>query len=57
VISRDDTEPDIFHVYEKYTGRKAFEEHIASKEFQDFASAGVLAKPPGPKMLTPLEPL
>lgn len=57
VISRDDINPDTFHVYEKYTGREAFEKHIASQEFKDFAASGLLAKPPAPKALKPLRPL
>jgi quinol monooxygenase YgiN len=45
VISRDNDERDTFHVFERYTGRKAFEEHIASQgvsgsyEFGDFSRA------------------
>lgn len=57
VISRDDLDPDHFHVFERYTGREAFEKHIAAQEFVDFADSGVLAKPPAPKMLKPLKPL
>ncbi|KAJ5465322.1 uncharacterized protein N7458_001008 [Penicillium daleae] len=57
VISRDDVNPDIFHVFEKYSGREAFEQHIASQEFKDFAASGLLAKPPAPKALKPLRPL
>ncbi|KAK5224287.1 hypothetical protein LTR47_009898 [Exophiala xenobiotica] len=56
VISQDDQNPDWFHVYERYTGREAFEQHIASREFVDFAESGLIASPPGPKMLKPLKP-
>jgi quinol monooxygenase YgiN len=57
VVSRDNDERDTFHVFERYTGRKAFEEHIASQEFQDLTNSGTLAEPPRPKMLKPLQPL
>ncbi|KIV90669.1 hypothetical protein PV10_05301 [Exophiala mesophila] len=57
VISRDDVDRDHFHVFERYTGREAFEKHIAAQEFVDFADSGVLAKPPTPKMLKPLKAL
>lgn len=57
VISRDPEATDLFHVYEKYTGREAFEAHIAAKEFKDFVDSGLLAVPPTPKMLKPLKPL
>ncbi|RFU30299.1 hypothetical protein B7463_g6044, partial [Scytalidium lignicola] len=57
VISRDPESTDTFHVYEKYTGRVAFEKHIGAKEFIDFAESGLLAEQPRPKMLKPLPPL
>ncbi|KAH8691880.1 hypothetical protein BGW36DRAFT_431123 [Talaromyces proteolyticus] len=57
VIARDVENTDIFHVYEKYTGREAFEKHITGQEFKDFAAAGLLARPPAPKALKPLQPL
>jgi quinol monooxygenase YgiN len=57
VIARDSVATDLFHVYEKYTGRAAFETHIAAKEFKDFVEAGLLAVPPAPKMLKALNPL
>ncbi|OQV10227.1 hypothetical protein CLAIMM_14255 [Cladophialophora immunda] len=56
-ISRDDENPNHFHVFERYTGRKAFEEHVAAQEFVDFANSGALAQPPKPKFLHALKPL
>ncbi|OAP57674.1 hypothetical protein AYL99_08412 [Fonsecaea erecta] len=56
-IARDDENPNHFHVFERYTGRKAFEEHIAAQEFVDFTNSGALAQPPKPKMLHALKPL
>jgi quinol monooxygenase YgiN len=57
VISRDPQEPEVFYVYEKYTGRAAFEAHIAAPEFTAFVNANLLAAPPAPKALKPLKPL
>jgi quinol monooxygenase YgiN len=56
-IARDDQNPNHFHVFERYTGKAAFEKHIAAKEFVDFIESGVLAKPPNPKMLKALKGL
>ncbi|KAK6382796.1 hypothetical protein LTS17_003465 [Exophiala oligosperma] len=56
-IARDDQNPNHFHVFERYTGREAFEKHIASQEFVDFANSGALAQPPQPKFLHALRPL
>lgn len=56
-IARDDEDPNHFQVFERYTGREAFEQHIGAQELVDFANSGVLAQPPNPKFLHALKPL
>lgn len=56
-IAQDDENSNHFHVFERYTGREAFEKHVGAQEFLDFANSGALAQPPKPKFLRALKPL
>lgn len=56
-IARDTEDPNHFHVFERYTGREAFEKHIGAQEFIDFANSGALAKAPEPKFRKVLKAL
>ncbi|OAP60019.1 hypothetical protein AYL99_05021 [Fonsecaea erecta] len=57
VISRDHNEPNHFFVFERYTGREAFESHCATQEYQNLLNAGLLVDLPQPKILKQLKPI
>jgi quinol monooxygenase YgiN len=54
-IARDHEDPDHFFVFERYSGREAFEKHCASPEYQDLLVSGTFASPPKPKVLKQLK--
>ena len=56
-IARDDEDRNRFHVFERHTGREAFEKHMASREFADVVASGTLAQTPVLKFLKALTPL
>jgi quinol monooxygenase YgiN len=56
-ISRDPVDQTIFHIFEEYTGRKAFETHITSKLFSEFIGAGLLVGIPETNIMFPLKAL
>ncbi|OQU95381.1 hypothetical protein CLAIMM_01599 [Cladophialophora immunda] len=54
-ISRDHDEPNHFFVFERYTGKEAFDKHCATQEYQNLLNAGVLVDLPQPKILKQLK--
>jgi len=38
-VSQDDESPNVFYLYELYTSRSAFDEHVNSRHFLDFIHA------------------
>lgn len=37
-VSQDDQSPNVFYLYELYTSRTAFDEHLSSRHFLEFIS-------------------
>lgn len=56
-VWRDPDDSNVFHVYEKYFGREAFQEHIGNETFKEFAGENVAKLPLNVKICVPLEPL
>ncbi|KIW91781.1 uncharacterized protein Z519_07751 [Cladophialophora bantiana CBS 173.52] len=55
-ISRDHDEPNHFFVFERYSGREAFDKHCASQEYQNLLNSRVMVGLPQPKVLKQLKP-
>ncbi|EXJ68978.1 uncharacterized protein A1O5_07913 [Cladophialophora psammophila CBS 110553] len=56
-ISRDHDEPNHFFVFERYSGKEAFDKHCASQEYQNLLNSGVMVGLPQPKILKQLKPI
>lgn len=56
-IWRDPDDSNVFHVYEKYSGREAFQEHVGNETFKEFAGKNLAKLPFNVKVCVPREPL